>query len=492
MKKYLKDFKPKMLNLGKISLKKSLLLCFLGLIAQNVRAQDSQYWNLQVGTRGMLVGGTLTSGVYDNSAIYYNPAALAMVRASHLTINASAYRIEFMNIQNGAGTGLDARSQRISTYPQMMSSMLTHNEKNRLKLAAVMLTRQSANWDVSNYAHSLVDILPQSAGDEEYLAALTYQNSVTEPWFGIGGGYTINEHWTAGFSSFIAYRNQRYWLDVSARATSTDLNQSLFTATYQEHNDLRINTLKNINKIGLHGHWEKIRFGLCATMPSINILGWARVGREIVFQNLENEPDGVWFDQQRMVDATYKTPFSLAAGLSFDLPKVRLNFNSEYFAPIAAYKMVNAASRNVAFPTTLSSYNNDFLDYYSYANQVLNFGVSAEFELNPQWTAHTALRSDQSYHRQQSADISQTQLMVVAPSVDLYHLSGGFSWTRRASIMSFGLNYALGYSRRASQFVNFTEPQYSQRLLGTAAENQVFSSHSFTLLIGYNYFFAMK
>jgi hypothetical protein len=490
MKKYFNYFKPKMLNLGK----NSLLLCFLGLMAQvqKISAQDSHYWNLQVGTRGMLVGGTLTSGVYDNSATYYNPAGLAMVRASHLTINASAYRAEIMSIKDGAGTAQNILSRRITNYPQMMSSMLTHNENSRLKLAAVMLTRQSANWDVSNYEHSLVDILPQRAGQEEYLAALTYQNSVTEPWFGLGGGYTINEHWTAGFSSFIAYRNQRYLFDISARATSTDLNQSPFMAIYQEHNDLRINTLKNINKFGLHGHWDKIRFGVCATMPSINILGWSRVGREVVFQNLENEPDGVWFDQQRMVDATYKTPLSLAVGISFDLPKTRLNFNSEYFAPIAAYKMVNAASRNVAFPTTLSGYNNDFLDYYTYANQVLNFGVSAEFELNPKWTAHTALRTDQSYHRRKAADITESQLIVLAPSVDLYHASGGFSLTRRASVMSFGLNYALGYSRRQTQFVNFSDPQYSQRLLGTPADNLQFSSHSFTLLVGYNYFFAMK
>ena len=95
-------------------------------------AQDSHYWNLQYGSKSMLLGGVLTSGFYDNSAVYYNPAALAFVNYSHVSINATAYRYEALRLKNGGGENIDLNSNRFSTYPQMVSNMLTHNPDARL------------------------------------------------------------------------------------------------------------------------------------------------------------------------------------------------------------------------------------------------------------------------------------------------------------------------------------------------------------------------
>jgi hypothetical protein len=480
---------PKFVKINSLALATGLCL---SAGAGTLAAQDSHYWNLQIGTRGMLVGGTLTSGVYDNSAIYYNPAALARVSSSHLTINATGYRVELMTFEDGGGAGIDLQSQRFTTYPQMMSSMITHRPEKRLKISFAMFSRQSAHWDISSFARAQIDILPQQFGQEEYAASFEYQNIVTEPWFGFGGGYEIDEHLSVGVSSFLSYRNQRYLLDISARASTTNLNQPVFVAAHEYHDELRLNNLKSINKIGFHGKWKKLRIGLCATLPSINIAGWSRVNRQIVFQNLAGNQNGVLLDQQRLVPSNYKYPFSLAAGISFDVRRFIFNFNTEYFHHIDPYKMINADNRSIGFPSTLNVMSSNFLSYYNFANQVINFGVSTEMQINQQWTLHTSLRSDQSYHRIRPQGLTEERNQIRSPNFDLYHSTAGASWTRRASVMSFGLNYSLGYNPNARQFVNFATPVYEQLLMGSTTGGHKLVSHSFTIMLGYNYFFALK
>src|SRR5678815_6132088 len=43
-------------------------------------AQDTNYWTLQYGTRGELLGGTVVGSAVDLSATFYNPGSLALVK----------------------------------------------------------------------------------------------------------------------------------------------------------------------------------------------------------------------------------------------------------------------------------------------------------------------------------------------------------------------------------------------------------------------------
>ena len=58
----------------------ALPLAVLSLLATAPRAsaQDAQYWSIQYGPVGQLVGGQLIGGVSDLSATFYNPGALSL------------------------------------------------------------------------------------------------------------------------------------------------------------------------------------------------------------------------------------------------------------------------------------------------------------------------------------------------------------------------------------------------------------------------------
>lgn len=58
-----------------------LLLCFLGSYAQ-----ESNYANYEIGANSTMMGGAVTAGVKDNSAVYHNPGALAFVENSNVTL----------------------------------------------------------------------------------------------------------------------------------------------------------------------------------------------------------------------------------------------------------------------------------------------------------------------------------------------------------------------------------------------------------------------
>src|SRR5687767_15177530 len=79
---------------------KFLLIPVLLISCYSCISQDTHYWALQFGTRSSLMGGAVVGRVKDNSAIFYNPACLAFIDTSSITINADLYQLEKTRIEN--------------------------------------------------------------------------------------------------------------------------------------------------------------------------------------------------------------------------------------------------------------------------------------------------------------------------------------------------------------------------------------------------------
>ena len=67
-------------RMGRPGITRSATVAVVALLAlaSRVAAQDSQYWSIQYGPVGQLVGGQVIGGVPDRSATFYNPGALAL------------------------------------------------------------------------------------------------------------------------------------------------------------------------------------------------------------------------------------------------------------------------------------------------------------------------------------------------------------------------------------------------------------------------------
>ncbi|MCP4443379.1 MAG: hypothetical protein GY810_31135 [Aureispira sp.] len=466
-----------------------ILLCFC---ANYSTAQDTHYWTQQYGARAAFLGGAAIAGLDNNSSIFYNPANIAFIRESTVSLNTNVYKYEDISIKNGAGDSLDLRSQRFSLHPQMLSGLITKNPGKRWRMGFAVLTRYHANFDINQQHVAEYDVIPSHGGDEVYLGSVELQNHINETWACLGMGYQITDYLSAGITGIVSYRNQKHVNAFSARASYDKVtpNSSPFLASHTYDLEMRLNNIKALFKVGVHARFGAWRLGATFTTPSLNIWGESRVQRESTQNNIQPDQDISKLDQQRQLKTNFKQPLSAGLGVAYEYKKGLITVSAEYFGPIAEYQMIKGTISKVAYPSPPNGYEGeDFVSMYNKADQVINLGVGWEHKLTDVFTLHAGVRSDMSYRR---SSFSQNRLAINSAPIDLYHVSSGVSWRRRASFFSFGVDYALTIEPRIQQLINLTSPTIEQRLLGTRDASAKYSGHTLTLLIGYTYFFALQ
>ncbi len=77
-----------------------LSICLLHFSFNSV-SQDNHYWTQQYGAAGTLMGGAMTAGVTDNSAIYYNPGVLSFIDNLSLSVDANVYKMDKILVADG-------------------------------------------------------------------------------------------------------------------------------------------------------------------------------------------------------------------------------------------------------------------------------------------------------------------------------------------------------------------------------------------------------
>ncbi|BDS11073.1 PorV/PorQ family protein [Aureispira anguillae] len=479
---------------------KNILTYCLILLSSLLQAQDTHYWTNQFGARASLLGGAVIAGLDDNSSVYYNPANLAFIKQSTVSLNTSVYKYTDMYIGNGAGTQIDLTSQRISLYQQMISGLLTKNPEKRWRLGFNILTRQHVNIDMTQRHEALYEINPNQAGKEHYIGSIELRNNLNETWGCLGLGYKINAHFSVGLTAIVTYRSQKHTFAYTARSISIDSTTHtgnyipLDIATNSFYVHTRTNLVGGLLKAGFHARFGKWRFGLNISSPSITIWGESRVQREVNQTNLPGNIDKVQTGEQTQLKSQYKYPFSIGLGAAFLYKTGLFSFSAEYFSSIKQYKMIESDPNQPTFPAFLSKPGLDLFTVYLGANQVLNGAIGWEQQLVKKIKLHLGVRSDFSYARR-SDRIRAGDLTIISAPIDLWHFAAGISWRRKASLMSIGVNYTYGHRDKGfSQLINFTDPliQSPLFLVGQRDDSAFINYHAATLLIGYTYYFALK
>lgn len=480
-------------------MKISSLFCLYFFLMTSINAQENHYWAQQFGARSSLLGGAVIGGVRDNSAIFYNPAAIAFIEHQGLTVNANAYKFDAITIKNGAGKGLDVPSNRFSLFPQLVSGTKSFKKNERLRWGYTLLTRSQANIRMRIRHEALYNVIQSRSGLEEFIG--TYQNDVNinELWAGLGLAYKISNYISLGITQFLSYRNQVVSVAAERHALPSVLvtGSSFFDMSGTTAHSVLMNNFSILWKVGLAIDFDRFKAGLAITSPSVNLLGFGDVQREIAninmaaFQANNVNRNFLGTAGQKVSKITFKTPLSVALGLEYHLPNTKLMVATEYFAEIGSYKVMEADAGAFLRPSNLEVRDgipnaSDFLSVSTYARALVNYGIGIERKISKKYSLLMGFRTDyDSYERNRTParniDLSTTFW-------NLYHISGGLMMNRENGNLSIGLNYAYSGSTQIRQFVNYVAPQDTNALLGVVNNSAVADVNSFNIVVGFTYF----
>ena len=117
----------------------------LGLLATGAAAQDANYWNLQYGPVGQLLGGQVIGSSRGLNATYYNPGGLALEEDASFLLSTESFQAEYVSSTPTSPTveAFDVSSLRVGTFPTLVAGGLPRSWLGqRTRLAWSFLTRQ--------------------------------------------------------------------------------------------------------------------------------------------------------------------------------------------------------------------------------------------------------------------------------------------------------------------------------------------------------------
>ena len=482
----------------------AMLLLLIPVVGQ---AQQHHYWNAQFGARSSLMGGAVIAGANDNSAIYYNPAALTVASNSSISLNANAYQMAWFSMKDGLGSGYDLSGRSFDLYPQFASGSIDFKNP-KLKVGYALLTREYSYLKMDERFETFTDAIPGLPGDEEFIGSFEYLNRVNEQWAALSVGYQLTPKVSVGLTQFFGYRSQTSRATFTTEAVTSVPGNPFYIARVRQHEDVSYDNIKALWKLGFLFDFNRLKVGLTVTSPSVNInpagLSTGTVRREFSVENLnvflpaDLYPTFLASDKQEELKSNYKYPLAVGLGIEYNTPKTKIAVAAEYFSEIAKYRVLNGIQRSVFRPSNVLQglATDEFNSVVNHSKAVVNVAVGLEQVITPKWSLLAGFRTDLNAFDYDVATAGATSVIgeiVTEPTFwDLYHFSLGVSINRKGSKMTIGASYYTNFAPNARQYSNYDSPKDFNFFEGTVNNNAKTSSTGLRVIIGYTHYLKSK
>jgi hypothetical protein len=455
-----------------------LVILSVFLISIKTTAQSYNYWTRSFNEESSLLSGAVVGGGAGPSAIYYNPASISEVVASKFTLNASLFSFKFYDAENAMGEGIDLNATKGIIEPRFLSYMIKSKRHPNWSYEIAFLNNQNIKSGLISSVDEQLDILTHVPGIERYFAVYQFQTQYRDDWMGGGGSVKLSDNLYAGASMFLTIRSLEYENSLEIEAYSLDdsifINNQFvpfYIASYQNTEYLKFNDYRLLWKAGILYKTKTLSLGLSITTPSVGIYSdGKRVTRKEKQSNITQPADGepipdyiiADYKEKEDVDVAYKSPLSLSAGLTYNLPdhKRTVYTSVEYFFGLDPYRMVEAnESPDLADPlvgnTLLSS---EWLTFVSGAKPLLNAAIGYSWTLKKGLLLMAGFRTDFNYRKNLKYGSYSEYAKMQGLDIDLYHITGGLSWRVFGQDIITGLEYSVGGNKNQLQIANLSDP----------------------------------
>ncbi len=470
-------------------MRKLVIIILSTLIPALLIAQNSHYWSQGFGARGTFVSGANLGLVNDNSAIYYNPAGIGNLVSSEVSINANVYGLSAFHISDGLGDGKDMNSIRALLFPQLLSGSL-ELANSKFSFVGAYLSRHYSKSRIALFDTQIDNYIEEYEGSEAYNVNFDIENSLNEQWGGLGIGYAISDKLQLGLSTFITYRNQKSQSTLSRTLIDSDTIYFEPLAISSTQRTV-IDVVSLLFKLGVQYHNGPWHFGGTLTLPKMKLFAFGN-GRfeETTINILDIFPqrlDGIAYEQSSKYRTNYKSPLSIAGGVSYEKGKNTWHLSAEFFAPIDQYvvaipkdpyTVISPNEKREEYRTTLDK--GSLLVAETSARAVLNVAIGLDRKFKENTTAHFGFRTDYNYFN----GVNENNVEFDRDLWDLYHFTFGLSTQRDKLIASVGIDNAVGFRSNLPRFGNTNLPSFNEGGFGNPTGTSTAITYVGMLVIG--------
>jgi hypothetical protein len=403
-------------------------------LAPFARPQDSHYWTSQYGTRATLLGGAVIGSVLDLSGTYYNPGGMSLIKDPQTLMAAKVIQYPHVSLVGSDRESVPFNSASLAPAPSLIAGTFKLRGLSKHWFGYSYLSRQDVKLGVSVSSTGTRDILPDAPGTEKYATQFRLEEKMSEPWFGLTWSYKVRKNIGVGISQYIAVRTHRASIQTLVEALTSENRVAMALGARQYY----YQNIRILWKIGLAVDFKWATMGLTLTTPGLTLSGTGSTGVNSTVVALDMDGDGggddfMAADYRDRQPAAFRSPFSLAAGMTLKIQKVRVYWSAEWFAPISPYTVVDAAE--FAAQTAGEMLSTDVTQELA---AVLNTGVGFEWVYSPRFKGYASFSTDDSAKKPGTAtNISLTDW-------DIHHIITGAEIAIKNSAVTFGLGYSFG------------------------------------------------
>lgn len=397
------------------------------LLATSAFAQDTNYWAIQYGPIGQLIGGQLIGDARGLEATYYNPGGLALDQGTTFLLSTESFQIEQWDTAGTENTGLfETASTRFGSAPTLVAGSLPRSWLgDRTRLAWSFLTRQDLNVRLGRRLTNPFDLPGGRSAAELYL-----DQDVNESWAGLTAARELSDTVGVGMTLYGVYRGQRSRNELNAQAVSAE--QATLTILGVE--DFSYYHFRMLAKLGVAWQRESLRLGLNLTTPSLSVLGSGRAGvtQSLVGVDADGNgfPDPPYLESrtQEGLDAYYKSSWAIGGGVGWYRGDTKWHMSAEWFAPVDRFAPITLPEEGEGLQLQLTQE----------LKSVFNIGLGVEHDFGNEFVVYGAGLTDF------SASVGEPAENIAVSNWDLYHLSGGVKFAFAGSRFTLGATYTFG------------------------------------------------
>lgn len=245
----------------------ALLIATLLCAAGAAHSQDTNYWTLQYGTRGELLGGVVVGSAVDLSATYYNPGSLSLVLDPSTILTATVFGMENIKLSDEDPNQDAISSRSVGPEPSMFAGSLpVHWFGGRW--AYSFLTRQKLDFRLTAREGAVIAL--DTPGDTLSIGGeVVFEQELGEQWGGLTWARQARDNIGYGVTLYGVYRSQRR----SQRQTVEAFGADGYGASLLDWTDIEYYTFRMLAKIGVSADFGNTTLGLAFTTRSLPVLG---------------------------------------------------------------------------------------------------------------------------------------------------------------------------------------------------------------------------